>query len=270
VVHRSMDSERFDIVNDPHVEWLRYRIELGPTLKVTDPTPHTYEADGFSVQLESGRLTASLKEHHASIESARERVEPFLRSWERDSDLKYGVLALRFIREDAQVIDRDPPPPGSPRTYSVQAHAGGIALAGAAAEIAFGMREYPPPPTTFRTTPDVETLWYHYESHMAGKERLSDMGYYCLTVIERLSGGREGAASIFAIDAKVLNRLGKLTSTRGDMRTARKSISQPQPFQPQEETWIKDVVRAMVRRVGEAAVGTPLKKLSMADFPPLR
>jgi hypothetical protein len=44
-------------MNDPHVEWLRYRIELGPAFRVTDPSPRNYEADDYTLQLEAGKLT---------------------------------------------------------------------------------------------------------------------------------------------------------------------------------------------------------------------
>lgn len=258
-------------MNDPHVEWLRYRVELGPTLSsTTDPSPKEYEVDGFVLQLEAGKLTIPIKEHHPSVESASDRVTPLLRSWELDTDLTYGPRALRFIYEDSKVIDRDPPPPGTSRPF-IHLASGGLELGGSA-EMSFvpgRLREFPPPPVTFRTTHDVETLWHHYESHLADKERLTDMGFYCLTVIERIGGGRARAASKFQIDFSVLQKLGELSSARGDAKTARKSMPQPKPFRRQEETWIRNVVRAFVRRVGEHAASAPLKKLSLADFPPL-
>src|SRR5215470_7154728 len=107
-------------MNDPHVEWLRYGIQLGPTLRVSDPSPTTYEGDGFVARSENGELKASMTSHHPTVESAREQVEPFLRSWERHCDLLYGDSALRFRWKDAEVIERDPPPGGAPRAFSVQ------------------------------------------------------------------------------------------------------------------------------------------------------
>jgi len=74
---------------------------------------------------------------------------------------------------------------------------------------------------------------------------------------------------MFQISAPVLRKLGDLTTNRGDEKTARKYMPRPRPYHPQEETWIKDVVRALIRRVGEHAAGAPLKKLTMADFPPV-
>ena len=95
------------------------------------------------------------------------------------------------------------------------------------------------------------------------------MGHFCLTLVRGLGGGNDGAASMFQISAPVLRKLGDLTTNRGDEKTARKYMPRPRPYHPQEETWIKDVVRALIRRVGEHAAGAPLKKLTMADFPPV-
>jgi hypothetical protein len=255
-------------MNDPHVEWLRYRLELGATLAVNDPPPLDLETDHFTLRLEAGKLTVSMKEHHSSIESTQERVAPFLRSWERDNDLTHGLRALRFVYEDCQIIDRNPPPPGSAHTILAVGVAS-LAMLGSAVRLVIGLREYPPPPPSFKTTPDVEALFYHYESYLDGKERLSDMGHFCLTLVRGLGGGNDGAADMFQISAPVLRKLGELTTDRGDEKTARKYMLQPRPYRPQEETWIKDVVRALIRRVGEHAAGGPLKKLTMADFHPL-
>ena len=257
-------------MNDPHVEWLVYRLEVGATLTFNAPPPLERETDGFKLLLEAGKLTVSMKEHHASIDSARSRVEPLLRSWELDNWLTYGPGSFRFLYEEGKVIDRNPPPPGSPQT--IQVRVGSYAIVGADVTLVIGRREYPPPPTNFTTSPDVETLWHRYQGYLEGKELLSSMAYFCLTVLEGLGRGREGAATKFEIDEKVLRKLGELTSTKGDEKTARKFLAPGmlRPYSPQEETWIKDVIRALIRRVGEHAAGViPLKKLSMADFPPL-
>jgi len=95
------------------------------------------------------------------------------------------------------------------------------------------------------------------------------MAYFCLTLLETRSGGRDGAAAMYEVHPEVLRKLGKLTSARGDQATGRKFLAEAQPLQPQEEQWVEDVVRALIRRVGEHAADAPLKKLSMADFPPL-
>jgi hypothetical protein len=50
-----------------------------------------------------------------------------------------------------------------------------LAMVGGAVRLVIGLREYPPPPPSFKTTPDVEALFYHYESYLDAKERLSDM-----------------------------------------------------------------------------------------------
>ena len=94
-------------MNDPHVEWLRYRLELGRSLHFIDPLMLEHETEHFSLQLDAEKkLKVTMKEHHASTDSARERVQPLLRAWELDNALKYGPGAFRFVFEDKGVIDR--------------------------------------------------------------------------------------------------------------------------------------------------------------------
>jgi len=56
---------------------------------------------------------------------------------------------------------------------------------------------------------------------VAGDEPLPSMAYFCLTVLEYQAKNREAAAKQYAIDLKVLKKLGGLTA-KGDPMTARK------------------------------------------------
>jgi len=140
--------------------------------------------------------------------------------------------------------------------------------------VRFGLAEYLAPPSDFIVSPDVETLWYRYRMHREGKESLAAMAYFCLTLLQWRAGGRGKAAATFGIDKPVLDKLGYLASSKGDEKTIRKfprAAGKPlalQPHTPQEESWINDVVKTLIRRVGEHAAGaSPLKKLTMANFP---
>ena len=108
-----------------------------------------------------------------------------------------------------------------------------------------------------------------------GKELLPHMAYFCLTVLEGYGGNGQGRRSRAAvnldIDMRVLNQLGQLVSEGGDERTARKRPKGGwQTYDPKELAWIEVVIQAAIRRLGEYAAGaSPLKTLTMADFPPL-
>jgi hypothetical protein len=271
-------------MNDPHVDSLVYRLEVGASLSFANPPARELETNTFKMRLDDAILTISMKEHYPSVDLARshvERVVPFLRSWELDNALRYGPDAFRFIFVNAKVVDRDPPPPGSAQTICPAS--GGGAVAGGAAGVCLGLAEYPTPPSDFIVSPDVETLWYRYRMHREGKESLSAMAYFCLTLLlwraggpgTGRAGGRGKAATTFGIDKPVLDKLSYLVSGKGDEKTIRKfpPAGKPlhlQPHTPQEESWINDVVKALIRRVGEHAAGaSPLKKLTMANFPQL-
>jgi len=102
-------------LRDPHVVELRYRLVLSGDDEFRDPPPVERERDAFSVRLAGGLLTVTMKEHHSTIDSARARVDPFVQSWEISAALQSRRRQVSFEYEDADVIDRDPPPPGEPQ-----------------------------------------------------------------------------------------------------------------------------------------------------------
>jgi hypothetical protein len=192
-----------------------------------------------------------------------------------DIALRYQPRAFQFLYEDANVIDRNPPPPGS---QTITPLAGTITFGmSARATLSVGWRNYPPPPMNFVASPDVETLWTRYKGYRAGSEPLPHMAYFCLTVLEGFGGGRgrgiprANAADKLEIDISVLEHLGTLVSEKGDERTARKRPKGGwQTYDPKELEWIEAVIQTAIRRLGEFAAGVnPLRKLTMADFPPL-
>ena len=97
------------------------------------------------------------------------------------------------------------------------------------------------------------------------------MAYFCLTFLEWRSGGREPAASKFRIAKTVLDRLGNLTSTRGDAETGRKysAVASGQPLSNPERTWIEAAVATVIRRLGELHNIDSLEVITLADLPKL-
>jgi hypothetical protein len=252
-------------LNDPHVVSLTYRLEMGKGLTFNNPPRSEHETDHFTVSLENGVLVVSLKDHHPTVKSAQERVGPFLRTWELDNELQYGANAMRFVYETAEVVDRDPPPPGA--SGSILAGEGiSLSFTEYGAVLSIGLAVYPPPPSTFLASPDVLTLWNRFQGYREGKEPLPAMAYFCLTVLEARGNGRTGAAKLYQVHEGVLRKLGELTSRRGDDTTGRKFLPTRPPLTPQEAGWVEDVVRALVRRVGEHAAGAPLRQINMGDF----
>jgi hypothetical protein len=252
-------------VRDPHVESLTYRLQVGETSQYVDPPRLEGATDEFSYVLENGVLVLHMKKHHASAAEAKAAAAGFLFVWELDAALRLGRPDIRFAYEDAQLIDRIPPPPGAVEIHMAAAAA--IAFVG---EVTFRVinSAYPKPPRGMKFTPDLETLWRRYEGYQARREPLSTMAYFCLTVLETSAGGRAEAARQYSIDPKVLGKIGDLTANRGDGATARKMQLNLVPYTPAEIGWVEEAIRIIIRRVGEIG-GAACQTITMKDLPDL-
>lgn len=258
-------------MQDPHVVSLKYRAAVAPGADYKKAPPLQHETATFRIRLDAQEVTATMLEHYPSVEAAREVVEPSLRAWEIQQALDLGTTEIRFEFENAEIIDRRPPPPGA---YHLAASAGVfLAKVGVHAQGHVGRAKYPAFPEKFRSCPELETIWRRYEGYCEGREPLASMAYFCLTVIESRAGDRKKAAIRYGICKKVLDVLGDLTANRGDRLTARKvkKGSTLTALTPREEEWIRAAVRLIARRVGERAFdeSAASRQLTMADLPKL-
>ena len=69
-------------LNDPHVEYLTYRLTTAETLEFEDPPSLEIETEKLALRLEQAMLTVWPKGHFASVKDARKLVDPYLESWE--------------------------------------------------------------------------------------------------------------------------------------------------------------------------------------------
>ena len=257
-------------MRDPHVVSLTYTATPSESASFDKAPPIEGKLDQLRYYLSEGRLRAEPINHFGTAEEARRYVDPILESWEMDIALRFGNPELSFKYETAEVIDRDPPPPG-PRQIVMVATAGELSLTGGSVSLHVSRARYPEPPSTFRTNPDVDTLWKRYQGYRQGREPLPSMAYFCLTVIETISGGREDAATAFKISPRVLGKMGQLTSQRGDQATARKyaAIKSGAPFTAPEIHWLEEAVKAIIRRLGELHATATLQPIDMNNLPSL-
>lgn len=73
------------------------------------------------------------------------------------------------------------------------------------------------------------------------------------------------------VELAVLEKLGELTTERGDEMTARK-VEAGTPFQPltaKEAVWIQAALRGIMRRLGMKKAGAVIPPLTMTDLPVL-
>jgi hypothetical protein len=141
-----------------------------------------------------------------AAEEARAVVEPVLRAWEVDADLRWNRGELRFEFDGADIIDRSPLPPGVIRGH---AHALGVAAISGVGTVSVHVTRahYPEPPGTFRLNPDAESILLRYQGYLGGREPLLSMAYFCLTVIEANAGSRASAAVTYGIEKAVLRKM---------------------------------------------------------------
>lgn len=255
-------------MRDPHVVALRYRLQTDESTSYHNPPPITREAATYSLVLSENRLTVTMKSHFPTIVLARNEVEQLLRAWEVDVALRVGPGELQFVFEDADVVDRDPPPANE---RVMELSAGLYAVASMSATLHVGRAKYPEPPQHFKVSPDVATMWLRYQGYRAGREPVLSMAYFCLTVVDVRSGTRKKAARDLAISYDVLRKLGELTTTRGDAAIARKVVSHTggSKLRPSELAWIESAVKLLIQRVGQLDGGGQCPHVSMTDLPKL-
>ncbi len=207
-----------------------------------------------------------MKTHFSTAEAARAVVEPILRAWEVDADLRLTRGELRFKFEGADIIDRSPAPPGVTHGCAYMVLPGLMVSGIGTVSLHVDRARYPEPPGTFRLDPDAESILLRYHGHLDGREPLPALAYFCLTILEAKTGGRESAATAYRIEKAVLNRMGELTSLRGDRLTARKATG-VQPLTGQERAWLEAAVKMLIWRLGDTRTLSNLPVITMSDLP---
>jgi len=259
-----------DAKPDFHVVSLCYELRPSDQVTYVSPAPVEFEAEEVRFRLAEGKLTCEMKSHISTAEDARAVVEPVLRAWEVDADLRWNRGELRFEFDAADIVDR------SPRLRGI-IHGHAHVLLGVAAISAVGTvsvhvtrAHYPEPPGAFRLNPDAESILLRYQGYRDGREPLLSMAYFCLTVLEANAGSRRSAARKYRIERALLDKVGELTSRRGDRLSARKATARPaQPLTGPEIAWLEAALKTLIWRLGDTRSATALPLITLADLPML-
>jgi hypothetical protein len=262
-------------MRDPHVQSLRYRVIPPDGIIFDNPPPVQWNTDDFHLTLLDDIATLEMQTHYPSEEDARQGVETYLHRWEMKTTLRLGTSGFHFEFRSAEIIDRDPPPPGSPQIIHVPVAV--VYVSALPPTISVTSRKYPDPPVDFAVSPDVESMWNRYQRYVDGRERLTEMAYFCLTVVETSTrekkGARRAASKRYSIEEDLLKKLGHLSSEVGNVETARKMPRRPRDHTGQEIAWIEAAVKALIRRMGEYAYDPthtwPQVTMKDQDLPPL-
>jgi hypothetical protein len=251
---------------DPHVVALRYKIEHSAGLTFGhNPPPLERETEAFHLRLADEVATFTMKEHHASVDSARQVVEEYLRPWEIVEAVRPRSTGLRFVFDEPELVDRDTSPRGPTATVSL------VPKPHAVVELL--VERYPDPPEDFAASQDVEVMWRLYEGYLQGRDRLLPMAYTCLTRLAYTVGGaKQEAAKRYRISSKVLKKRAALSAS-GDEVTARKWVpgQPPQPLTAQEIDWVERAIRLLILRAGQYAADPTRERpeITLAHLPEL-
>jgi hypothetical protein len=228
-----------------------------------DPEPVEVKTGDATFRLAEGLLTVRLHAPTPTIRTARDLIEPFLRAWEFEDDVRGMPRRFRFAFRRAfpenSASDEVLNPP-EPLQYE-GAETGPLIIA---------LRQYPEAPSIL-LSPEMEAIWRRYQrARLDIGEPLGSCAYFALTVLERSAGGRMEAARRFAIEPSVLRKLGELTTVRGDLITARKALEpSATSLSRGERNWIDHVLRYALIHMGMVNAGKSPPRLKMADLPAL-
>ena len=252
-------------MNDPHVVALIYRVDHGNSIDYSKAAPLNHDEPGFRLTVEDNRARLDFKEHYATVEQARESLAEYIRLWEFRAQLEHGPNSFRLEFDKPEVIDRNP----TQGEVSISAHFRAGKATGSA-KLTIVASDYPQPPAKMALNPDVETMHHRYMGYRQGREPLPALAYFCLTVLEQAAGERKKAADTYQIQRKVLDNIGKFTSTRSGP-DARKYKRVATELSSQERNFLGSAVRAIIRRMAEKhfAPDGDLPILSLSDLPSL-
>ncbi len=258
-------------MNDPHVDKLYYRVIYGKDVDydraeaVQETTPH------FTMRVEGRSAVFKMSTHFATVDEARRQVvDPYIEAWKILAGIQNGPGHLDLVFDRSDIFDRSPPP------NSERVVIGKICMSGHGGfdihRHLISHHAFPERPRGFVASPDAECMYVRYKAYTEGRESLTAIAYFCLTVLEASAGSREQAAQRYAISVNILRTLGRLSSERGGPLKARKAHGVSKPLLPAEERWIKEVIRRLIKRAGECppdAECSPLPQITMKDLPPL-
>lgn len=127
--------------------------------------------------------------------------------------------------------------------------------------------KYPEIPKNFSNNTDVEILFYRYLQYLNGNEPLLSMAYFCLSYLQNISGGKRfQSIDKYVIEKDVLDKIGELSSARGDVTSARKGDKHDfNPLTIEEEKWVEKCVKSIILRIGEVNAGNEDLKIITMD-----
>lgn len=249
-------------MRDPHVEAVYFKVSSGEDISYENPEPLSFSNHLGDFYLVDGELKVVPNEHFGSGQEASQAIEPFLRAWEIEADLKRNLGTIRFTYSRADEVDRNPPLPGESQVVYLKGCA--AITIGASAHCHMVLKRYPEPPEHFSASEYAQYAYRRWLGYRNGSEPLLAMAYFILTLLERQAGSRANACILFNVERKVLDRFGSWCSERGSVLTARKAKSTNfDDLSHIEKEWLERAAKRLIFRLGEQVSGQPLDQITM-------
>lgn len=250
-------------MRDPHVEAVYFKVSSGEDISYENPEPLSFPNHLGEFRLADGMLKVVPAEHFGSGQEASQAIEPFLRAWEIEADLKKNLGMIRFTYSHVDLIDRNPPLPGEPQPIQTVGFCSGVAIA-ENIHIHVALGRYPEPPERFSASEHAQHAYRRWLRYRSGQEPLQSMAYFILTLLQELAGNRAKACVQFMIDRAVLDQVGELSSEKGSALTARKAKSTDfDELSHLDQEWLERAVKRLIFRLGEQASGHPLEPITL-------
>ena len=248
-------------MNDTHIAALIYKIEHGPSVDYRKAESIDHEEAEFRVKIAKDQVRFEFKEHYATEDAARKAIEDYIRAWEFGAGLENGPSCFKLKFDHAQIEDRNPTPGG------LELHAQPLRfdMMLSKAILTVSRSCYPPPPSgVMLITPDVQTMYDRYMGYRQGREPLTTMAYFCLTIIE------DNPTTIKDVSSRTRDKIRHLSSGKGGQQ-ARKASGKDTDLTAQDRRFLEEAIKTIILQVAERARAPDrnLPKISLSDLPPV-
>ena len=258
-------------MNKPHIDKLFYTIITKDNVDYENAPAVSLENETFKMVTSNNEVTFEMKKQFSLEQDARIATDEFLNKWGIIIGLENDPDDIRFKFDRSEVVDLEPNQNGNNVNLSVSVCAHVHCVDHVTLHVS--RHKYPDPPDQFSISPDVETMYLRYKAYREGRDTLLSMAYLLLTVAQSKSATRREAAKKLRVEKEILDTLGKLCSTKGDEREARKAPRNGVfiPLEHKEREWVLAACKLLIKRCGEFEFcGTEnLFQLKMDSLPSL-
>ena len=164
----------------PHVVALNYKIEHHSSVDYDKASPLDRSEGDFEIHVEGNDVRFAMNRHYATQSEAIESIQSYIRSWELHAALGNGPNEFRLVFDRPEIEDRDLTP-----GIIVSSHHERITVSDSVSHhVSRGA--YPRPPSRkMEVSPEVKLMFDRYVGYRAGREPLTSMANFCLTVLLR-------------------------------------------------------------------------------------